>query len=186
MRTALIVVLVVLIVAAAWYAFRDSELGEKLAIQWQRGKAELTRSPRDVGKLAALEVKASDLVPEPSVPAGIVGVGASAVERTDEYGRDRNEQRAAIAATTAYRAAIELGMSEAQAFESRDFAVREFGFPHAGHVTLVLTGRTDWARAIEVMALSIAAVITSAATGGVGVVGVLGAGLGGAVAASQA
>lgn len=185
MKTALAFVLVVLVVLVAWYAVRESAIGEKLAIEWQRGKAQFTRSPRDVGKLAALEVKASDVVPEPARPVGVVGVGATVAETTDAYGRDRNHQRAAIAATTAYRAALELGMSEAEAFESRDYAVREFGFSHAGHVTLVLTGRTDWARAIEVMALAVAAVITSAATGGAaGVVGVLGTGIGGAVVGS--
>lgn len=105
-------------------------------------------------------------------------------EGIDEYGRPPHEQQAAIAAAVAGDVARGEGLTPDEINESANVAVREFGFPNVGHVTLVLTGRADWAAAILAMVAVITGTIAAAATGGAAAAIITGA-VGTAGAATQ-
>lgn len=153
------VVAVAALVVAAVYAVTRTRAGSNAF-------ARVTKSPKAIGRAAALEVIQTDIVPD--------GAGV------DGHGRGAEEQRAAIAQAVASRAAAELGLDAEGVQAARNEAVRRFGFRDVGHVTLVLTGRTDWAQAIEVMAAAVAAGIAG------GPVALVGAGVGSVIAVATA
>lgn len=105
---------------------------------------------------------------------GSLGVNAQRVtdeliriaEGIDQYGRDPNEQQAAIAASVAGTVARSEGFTPDEINQAANVAVQQFGFPDIGHVTLVLTGRPDWAAAIVIMAAAVGGIIAAGVTGG--------------------